>query len=330
MAPFPEFPIPTDEPQRLRDLERHGLEGTTANPYLGRIVDLAADILDMPIALVSLVDEHRQWFFAKAGIDATETPRSMAFCAHAIVGDSVLVVPDALEDPRFSTNPLVIEPPHIRFYAGAPLRSLEGHNLGTLCVIDRQPRQLSERQVRQLDSLAALAMREIEWHHTSLLCPITGLHGRTMFFKLGDKEVERARREQRPLSLVNFDIDNFRQVNNRWGHPAGDRVLHDFCQIALCHLGPDDLLARIGDEEFGLMLVDRDERGSVAVAEALRESAASMPGIYSGSDYHLRISGGVTALVSRDRTFADLFYRADQALYLAKGNGRDQIALLQA
>lgn len=330
MAPFPDFPIPADEPQRLRDLERHGLEGTTPNPFLRRIVDLASDILDMPIALVSLVDERRQWFFARAGLEATETPRSMAFCAHAIAGDSVLVVPDALEDPRFNTNPLVLEPPNIRFYAGAPLRSLEGHNLGTLCVIDRRPRQFTERQVRQLDALAALAMRELEWHHLSLLCPITGLHGRTMFFKLGDKEVARAREQQRPLSLVNLDIDNFRQVNNRWGHPAGDRVLHDFCQLVRTELGPDDLLARIGDEEFGLLLVNRDDRSAVGVAEALRERAAAMPGIYSGSDYRLRLSGGATALASRDRTFADLFYRADQALYLAKSNGRDQIALLQA
>ncbi|MFM8525048.1 MAG: GGDEF domain-containing protein [Cyanobacteriota bacterium] len=330
MAPFPDFPIPVDEPQRLRDLERHGLEGIAPNPFLRRIVDLASDILDMPIALVSLVDERRQWFFARAGLDATETPRNMAFCAHAIAGDSVLVVPDALEDPRFNTNPLVLEPPHIRFYAGAPLRSLEGHNLGTLCVIDRRPRQFSERQVRQLDALAVLAMRELEWHHVSLLCPITGLHGRTMFFKLGDKELARAREQGRPLSLVNLDIDNFRQVNNRWGHPAGDRVLHDFCQLARTQLGPDDLLARIGDEEFGLLLVDRDDRSAVSLAEALRERAAAMPGIYSGSDYHLRLSGGATALASRDRTFSDLFYRADQALYLAKGNGRDQIALLQA
>ena len=203
-------------------------------------------------------------------------------------------------------------------------------NLGTLCVIDRRPRQFTERQVRQLDALAALAMRELEWHQSSLLCPITGLHGRTMFFKLGDKELARARAEERPLSLVNLDIDNFRQVNNRWGHPAGDQVLHDFCQLTRRELGPDDLLARIGDEEFGLLLVNRDDRGAVAVAETLRQRAATMPGIHSGSDYRLRLSGGATALASRDRSFADLFYRADQALDLAKGNGRDQIALLQA
>lgn len=330
MAPFPDFPIPDDEPQRLRDLERHGLEGSSPNPCLGLIVDLASDILEMPIALVSLVDERRQWFFARAGLEATETPRNMAFCAHAIAGDSVLVVPDALEDPRFNTNPLVLEAPNIRFYAGAPLRSPEGHNLGTLCVIDRRPRRFSERQVRQLDGLATLAMREIEWHHTSLLCPVTGLHGRTMFFKLGDKELARARERQRPLALVNLDIDNFRQVNNRWGHPAGDRVLHDFCDLARQRLGGDDLLARIGDEEFGLLLVDRDDRAAVAVAEDLRQCAAAMPGIYSGSDYRLRLSGGATALAGHDRNFADLFYRADQALYLAKGNGRDQVALLQA
>jgi len=154
VPPFPDYPIPADEEQRLRDLQRHGVLDSPDDPHLDRIVDLAAAVLAMPIALVSLVDRDRQWFPARHGLETRQTPRTMAFCAHTIAADDVLVVPDALLDERFANNPLVQGEPGVRFYAGAPLQSAEGHNLGTLCVIDRRPRQLDPPQVAQLRQLA--------------------------------------------------------------------------------------------------------------------------------------------------------------------------------
>jgi diguanylate cyclase (GGDEF)-like protein len=284
----------------------------------------------MPISLVSLVDRDRQWFLARHGLDASETPREMAFCAHAIVGDGVLMVPDARADERFATNPLVLNEPHIRFYAGAPLRSPEGHNLGTLCVIDQQPRRLEAGQLNQLQTMADLVMRELELRRISSLCPVTGLVNRSSFFRLGEQELQQARRDGRPLALLNFDIDDFRQINNRWGHEAGDRVLLDICRLAEQRLRPQDLFGRIGDEEFAVLLPDCDDAQAMANAEGIRQDVATMAGIFSQSDYRPHISGGVTALVGADASFSDLFYRADQALYLAKGNGRDQIARLLA
>lgn len=330
MPPFPDYPIPVDEEQRLRDLLRHGVLDTPADPHLDRIVELASTVLDMPIALVSLVDRDRQWFLARHGLDATETPREMAFCAHAIVGDGVLMVPDARADERFATNPLVLEEPRIRFYAGAPLRSPEGHNLGTLCVIDQQPRRLEGAQLDQLQTMADLVMRELELRRISSLCPVTGLVNRSSFFRLGEQELQQARRDGRPLALLNFDIDDFRQINNRWGHEAGDRVLLDICRLAEQRLRPQDLFGRIGDEEFAVLLPDCDDAQAMAKAEGIRQDVATMAGVFSQSDYRPHISGGVTALVGADTSFSDLFYRADQALYLAKGNGRDQIARLLA
>ncbi len=287
-------------------------------------------MLDMPIALVSLVDRDRQWFLARHGLDATETPREMAFCAHAIAGDEVLMVPDARADERFATNPLVLKEPRIRFYAGAPLRSPEGHNLGTLCVIDQQPRRLEGAQLDQLQTMADLVMRELELRRISSLCPVTGLVNRSSFFRLGEQELQQARRDGRPLALLNFDIDDFRQINNRWGHEAGDRVLLDICRLTEQRLRPQDLFGRIGDEEFAVLLPDCDDAQAMANAEGIRQDVATMAGVFSQSDYRPHISGGVTALVGADTSFSDLFYRADQALYLAKGNGRDQIARLLA
>ena len=330
MPPFPDYPIPADEAQRLRDLQRHGVLDSPDDPHLERIVQLAGEVLEMPIALVSLVDRDRQWFPARRGLDAHETPREMAFCAHAIAGDGVLVVPDALQDDRFATNPLVTGDPGVRFYAGAPLRSAEGHNLGTLCVIDRQPRQLDGARIVQLQRMADLVMRELELRRLASLCPVTGLVNRASFFHLGEEEVRQARRDGRPLALLNLDIDDFRQINNRWGHQAGDQVLRDLCHRARQRLRPQDLFGRIGDEEFAVLMPDCDSAEAMGIAEGIREDVAALQGVFSGSDYRPRLSGGVTSLVPADAGFADLFYRADQALYLAKGNGRDQIARLLA
>jgi diguanylate cyclase (GGDEF)-like protein len=328
LPPFPDYPIPPNEEQRLRDLRRHGVLDSAPDPHFDRIVQLASESLEMPVALVSLVDRDRQWFLARHGLEARETPRQMAFCAHAIAGDGVLVVPDALADERFNTNPLVVGDPHIRFYAGAPLHSQEGHNLGTLCVIDQKPRQLEGEQLQMLQLMADLVMRELELRRLSSLCAVTGLYNRSSFFRLAEQELQQARQRGVPLALLNFDIDDFRQINNRWGHQAGDRVLLDVCRIAQARLRPQDLLGRIGDEEFAALLVGIDNGAAMAIAEAIRRDVAAMTGVFAHSDYQPRISGGLTTLAAGDQTFEDLFQRADQALYLAKGNGRNQIAKL--
>jgi diguanylate cyclase (GGDEF)-like protein/PAS domain S-box-containing protein len=155
-------PFPTGEAERLAALERLGILDTAPEERFDRLVRLAAAALDTPIALVSLIDETRQWFKARVGIDATETPREHAFCAHAIASDDEpFVVPDALHDARFAANPLVVGDPKIRFYAGAVLRDPTGHAMGTLCAIDRTPRDLSDAQRRLLRDLADLAEHEL-------------------------------------------------------------------------------------------------------------------------------------------------------------------------
>jgi diguanylate cyclase (GGDEF)-like protein len=155
---------------------------------------------------------------------------------------------------------------------------------------------------------------------------VTRLFGRPFFFQFGQQEMDRARQEGQQLTLLNFDIDDFRQVNNRWGHQAGDKVLVDVCQVAKDQLDSEDLFGRIGDEEFSILLVNTDLDHGIYLAETIRQQVAAMPGVFDHSDYHPTISGGVTSMAAKDQQFADIFYRADQALYLAKGNGRNQIA----
>jgi len=155
-------PIPTNEHERLGKLRSYNILDTLPEDSFDRVTRLAADILDVPIALVSLIDAERQWFKSKVGLGADETSREISFCGHAILGDDLFVIEDATKDTRFTDNPLVTDGPKIRFYAGAPLQTPDGLNVGTLCAIDDKPRTLDQRQRRLLLDLSHVIVDEME------------------------------------------------------------------------------------------------------------------------------------------------------------------------
>jgi len=154
--------IPQNEANRLKALRSIALLDTPAEERFDRLTRLAKRLFDVPIALVSLVDEHRQWFKSNQGLQCSETSREISFCGHAILGNDFFIVKDTTKDERFSDNPLVVGAPYIRFYVGYPLKYLGEGNLGTFCLMDTEPRTLSNEDLGSLKDLAEIAEKELE------------------------------------------------------------------------------------------------------------------------------------------------------------------------
>lgn len=321
-------PLPKSEVLRLSALHRYGILDTLAEQSYDDITLLASQICDTPIAVISLVDSERQWFKSSVGLDINETSRDMAFCAHAILQpETTLVVPDAQADPRFSDNPLVLADGGMRFYAGAPLVSPTGEALGTVCVIDRQPRALDEQQIKALQALsrqviALLEMRRLvaELEMISTTDGLTGLRNRRAFDEKLLDEHQRSTRSQQPVSLLLLDIDYFKDYNDSFGHQAGDTALGEVARILQYTVRNYDMAARYGGEEFGVILPNTDKKGALELAERVRRAVERAEWMHR----KITVSIGVATLVF-GQSIPALIEEADRALYTAKELGRNRV-----
>ncbi|MEQ5787859.1 GGDEF domain-containing protein [Erythrobacter sp. NFXS35] len=327
---------------RRRDaIARYAILDSAPEPHFDDIVRLAARITGAQTAAISFIDDTRQWFKARWGLDPRETPLSVSFCVHTIDIAAPLVVKNAAEDVRFADNPLVTGSPHIRFYAGVRILAADGTPIAALCVFDPEPRpqgltpleDLTLRtlagQVEALLELRRLVLeREAQAAAQSRLSErlryvaehddLTGLPRRDLFNRLLSRTMEDAHRDGHRAALLFVDVDHFKQINDSLGHDAGDALLCGFAQRLRNFLRHTDIAARLGGDEFGVILggIDREEQVADVVASLNRR--LHEPILHRGRLISCKASVGVAIYPDHAADPDALMKCADLALAEAK------------
>ena len=306
---------PPDERDRLAELEQLGILDTPAEERFDRYTRLVKRLFDVPIALVSLVDADRQWFKSKQGLDAEETSREVSFCGHAILQTKPLVVEDASSDQRFVDNPLVRGDPNIRFYAGFPLRGPGGHAVGTLCVIDQRPRSFSEEDIETLSDIGAMVARELASVQLAITDELTGISNRRGFEILCAQLLALAARSEISVSLLMIDLDEFKRINDEYGHEAGDRALIEFSHCLIHNFRESDVIARLSGDEFSVLMSDADE-AEAAIAVNRLNAFVQRGNAERGKGFQLRFSWGVARYhPGNHKNIGDVLKEADRRMY---------------
>ncbi len=323
------------------------------------IIDLANLICETPFAQVSLIDSGQQRTKSKHGIDADLASPVEHFCEQTMARPNELfVVPDARHDERFADSPMAIDGTQICFYAGVALVTDEGDTLGTLCVIDQVPRELTEDQQNALWALSRQVVAHVElkdaveelesntaqlrnfqgqleeYHRRleltnarlrtlSVTDDLTGLNNRFAFEEEFRNEFARAQQCDLPLSLLFLDADHFKLYNDEFGHPAGDDALRTIAEYLKKTMRSDDFLARIGGDEFVIILPGTSKESAGVLAERCRKALESA----TGPERPITVSIGTSSLDGRTIDTDTLISEADQALYHAKATGRNQVSL---
>jgi len=307
---------PTNEAERLHALRALDILDTPAEERFDRVTRLAKRMFNVSIALVSLVDENRQWFKSKQGLDAEETPRDISFCGHAINQDRVLVVNNALDDERFFDNPLVMDDPKIRFYAGYPLMLTPEIKIGTLCLIDSEPHELSTEDAALLEDLGAMIEDEIRSTHIATLDELTRISNRRGVTILAEKLINMCGRIKKSVTVVLFDLNKFKAINDTYGHKEGDDVLAAFAQALLASSRDSDAVGRWGGDEFVAIISDADVAGVEKLLARLRVNLAQR---VSDKPYDVSFCAGhATCTWDQIESFEAMVEQADAAMYCNK------------
>lgn len=340
--------FPPDEEERLSSLLQLKILDTPIEERFERISRLTKSIFNVPIVIITLIDHDRQWFKSQIGLTGTETPRDVSFCGHTILSDDVMVVEDALNDHRFFDNPFVTGDPNIRFYAGCPLKSPEGKNIGTLCIIDQIPRDFEEHDCDHLKDLSLLIEAEISRTDicyaqkklisdlnniklSALVDPLTRLWNRKGIENIVSHMVDYSNTNNSSFGLGIADIDFFKKINDTYGHLVGDKVLQIFSSKLISVCRNSDAVGRWGGEEFIIVINSTKLTDIKTIAERFRGDVENHAFDVLGSDaspINVTCTIGVSIYnPEQNMTASELVNKADKALYEGKASGRNRVIL---
>lgn len=319
------FPnITDDEKNRLESLRALKILDTASEERFDRLTRLAQYMFNVPIAVVSLVDEDRQWFKSACGLDVSETSREISFCGHAILGDEPLIVHDATKDERFFDNPLVTGSLGIRFYAGIPLKDVCGYKLGTLCLIDTDVREFTDEDISALKDLAEQAQHELIATQLASLDDLTKLLNRRGFLTRANNQLKMCIEKHMHSSYISIDLNNFKAINDEFGHAEGDRALQHFTKLMHNTFRGNDLIARLGGDEFAVLLSSDNPVNNSELLTRFQHIIAE-DNENSEREYDLTFSYGAVSIQPLDRvSLEQIMLEADEFMYRDKKSSVDR------
>ena len=314
-------PTPVDELLRLETLRNLKILDTDPEERFDRVTKLAKRLFGTDIALVSLVDSDRQWFKSYQGIEVTETPRDISFCGHAILDDQVMVVNDTHTDERFRDNPLVSADPNIRFYAGCPLNAPNGRKLGTLCVIDSEPREVNDEDIALLEELGQLVEEELAIADMMRDDPVTGLSNGLGFSQVAEYLLAMSVRTSSPATLMLFRVANQNVISGFMGQQEGDRAAIEMAQLLMATFRDSDIIGRLDHDTFAVLMAGAS-MDNVEVARQRVEKAVRDRNLKDESEYELDVeTDAVTYDPGRHEDIGALIGDAEDRL--EEGRGQD-------
>lgn len=336
-------PTPADDTARIARLEALGVLDAPDDAALDSVASIAAAALAAPMSAVSLVERDTQFFRAHVGLPCRVTGRGPSFCGHVVASDEPLVVKDTHADPRFADNPLVTGEPWIRFYAGHPVRHPDGSVLGTLCVMDTEPRRFGREQRRLLQQLACvteaalaaraarnaqelLTARLARARRQSMIDPLLRTWNRAAIMAILENRTAAAVQQRAPLSVLMLDVDHFKSVNDRHGHQAGDTLLLAIARALRAAVRVDDEVGRYGGEEFLAVLPGVRRLEGLHLADRVRRAIAGTTITIGKAKLCRTVSIGLAEWnADGGESIESLIERADVALLEAKRSGRNRV-----
>lgn len=263
---------PKNDPERPAKFRSLNVLDSRPEERFDRLTRIARRLFEVPIALISLIDDKGLWFKSLQGLDTKEIPGDISFWGHAIRKDDLLIVPDTLLDARFKDKPLVVDEPRVRFYAGCPLYDPNGARLGSLCLLDRKPRDMGPEDRALMRDLTTIVENELTALQLATRDELTRLANRRGLLPLAQNALNLCKRRSLPALMLYFDLDRFKQINDRFGHAEGERALAAFGKLLRDTFRKSDVIGRLGGEEFVALLSGARKSSRLGMVERFEQA----------------------------------------------------------
>ncbi len=340
------YPPPKFEEQKSEILQRYQILCEDQSVSALCLADSIAMALRVPYVIAALNRRYRSWYHCDHGFSAHPSADLQSYFARMHLSQSRFDVTDIAEESFFQSHTSGLDLPDMKALGGVPLTDPNGKRFGTLCIADANVRQFTEAELALLSSFGQLVSNDIcmrsaaryavrdlvELEHEkcdlfelATIDPLTKALNRRAFMRFGERELNRFKRENAKLSTLMLDIDHFKQVNDVHGHAVGDRVLTKMVSVVASVVREEDLVGRLGGEEFAIILVDSDANAAARVGDRIRQAIKQVKFPGDGGPFNVTVSMGVAEPLYAESSINDVLERADAALYQAKRSGRDRV-----